>query len=153
MINCRYEAQISSWMVKIGAFNHTAPTFHNIPHQQLQEFRRYMISPKKVVMEFACSPDALVPSGTELTASHFMPGQYVDVQGVTKGKGFQGVMKRHGYAGQGASHGVSLAHRSMGSTGMSTVCTLGLINRHPVVFSKERKCLGEWEDLKSHRNR
>jgi large subunit ribosomal protein L3 len=128
VINCRYEAQISSWMVKIGAFNHTAPTFHNIPHQQLQEFRRFMIAPKRVVMEFACSPDALVPSGTNLNATHFMPGQYVDVQGITKGKGFQGVMKRHGYAGQGASHGVSLTHRSGGSTGQSQVIFLYKIN-------------------------
>lgn len=63
------------------------------------------------------SPDALLPVGTSLGASHFMAGQHVDITAHTKGKGFAGVMKRHGFAGQPASHGVSLAHRSPGAIG------------------------------------
>ncbi len=61
--------------------------------------------------EFRVSPDGVLPVGTELTAAHFTPGQFVDIAGITSGKGFQGVMKRHGFAGQPASHGNSLAHR------------------------------------------
>ena len=63
------------------------------------------------------SQDALLPPGTPLSAAHFRAGQYVAVQGTTIGKGFQGAMKRHGFKGLPASHGVSAAHRSIGSTG------------------------------------
>jgi large subunit ribosomal protein L3 len=56
-------------------------------------------------------------SGTTISASHFVPGQLVDIQGTSKGKGFAGVMKRWGFGGGRASHGVSKAHRSLGSTG------------------------------------
>ena len=55
--------------------------------------------------------------GTEITCKHFVPGQRVNVQGITQGKGFQGVMRRWGFHGLGASHGVSVSHRSLGSTG------------------------------------
>eukprot|EP00244_Chara_vulgaris_P010668 TRINITY_DN4986_c0_g1_i4.p2 TRINITY_DN4986_c0_g1~~TRINITY_DN4986_c0_g1_i4.p2 ORF type:complete len:160 (+),score=28.98 TRINITY_DN4986_c0_g1_i4:3-482(+) len=58
-----------------------------------------------------------MPVGTPITVRHFVPGQYIDVRGVTIGKGFQGVMKRHGFAGGPASHGNSKAHRKAGSTG------------------------------------
>jgi ribosomal protein L3 len=64
------------------------------------------------------SPDALLPTGTKLGASHFIPGQHVDIKALTKGKGFQGGMKKHGFKGQPRTHGVSLAHRSVGSIGM-----------------------------------
>ena len=67
-----------------------------------------------------CPPpteDALLPVGTTITARHFVPGQYVDVQGTTKGKGFAGPMKRWGFKGQPASHGHSKSHRSHGSMG------------------------------------
>lgn len=67
------------------------------------------------------TPDALMPVGTELRASHFVAGQYVDVTGVTIGKGFQGVMKKWGFHGGPASHGNSLAHRVPGSTGANQV--------------------------------
>lgn len=67
--------------------------------------------------EFRVSPDALLPVGTSLRAAHFVPGQHVDVQGVTRGKGFQGPMKRWGFAGGPASHGNSRAHRTHGSLG------------------------------------
>mmetsp|Transcript_3172 Transcript_3172/g.9720 ORF Transcript_3172/g.9720 Transcript_3172/m.9720 type:complete len:279 (+) Transcript_3172:2-838(+) len=68
--------------------------------------------------EFRISPEATLPVGHPLNAAHFAPGQYVDVQGVTRGKGFAGVMKRHGFAGQPASHGNSLSHRVGGSIGV-----------------------------------
>lgn len=67
--------------------------------------------------EFRVSADALLAVGTPLKAAHFVPGQRVDVQGVTRGKGFQGPMKRWGFKGGPASHGTSLAHRSHGSLG------------------------------------
>jgi len=75
------------------------------------------VEPKRKICEFMVSPDALVNPGTELTALHFAPGQYVDVTGTSKGEGFAGVMKRWGFKGKGASHGVSLTHRHAGSTG------------------------------------
>jgi len=59
----------------------------------------------------------MLPVGTGLTCRHFMPGQYLDICGTSTGKGFQGVMKRYGFGGQGASHGVSRAHRNAGSIG------------------------------------
>ncbi|KAI7844183.1 hypothetical protein COHA_002318 [Chlorella ohadii] len=72
---------------------------------------------KRKVAEFRVTPDALLPVGHELRASHFVAGQFVDVSGTSIGKGFQGVMKRWGFSGQPASHGNSLAHRAAGSTG------------------------------------
>lgn len=73
--------------------------------------------PKRQLQEFRVSDDALLPLGTTLSALHFAPGQFVDVCGTSKGKGFQGVMKRHNFAGQPASHGNSKTQRHMGSTG------------------------------------
>lgn len=69
------------------------------------------------LMEFKVTPDCLLPVGTQIYATHFVPGQLVDITGVSKGKGFQGVMKRHNYSGGRASHGNSLNHRTGGSTG------------------------------------
>ena len=63
------------------------------------------------------SPDNLIEVGAEITADHFVEGQYVDVSGTSIGKGFAGAMKRHGFGGLRASHGVSVSHRSHGSTG------------------------------------
>jgi large subunit ribosomal protein L3 len=77
------------------------------------------VAPKRKLAEFRVSPDALLEVGAELSATHFVPGQYVDVTGTSIGKGFAGVMKRHNFAGLRASHGVSLSHRSAGSTGNS----------------------------------
>lgn len=75
------------------------------------------ITPKKKIFEFQVTKDCMLPIGHEMQAAHFMPGQNVDVTGITIGKGFQGVMKRYGFGGQPATHGVSLTHRSLGSTG------------------------------------
>ncbi|CDK28999.1 unnamed protein product [Kuraishia capsulata CBS 1993] len=79
------------------------------------------VSPKEKLVEFQLREESqLLPVGTQLKADLFEIGQLVDVQGVTKGKGFAGVMKRWGFSGLPASHGVSLAHRSAGSTGQNT---------------------------------
>ena len=73
--------------------------------------------PKRKVVEFRVSPENLIEVGAEIQANHFVEGQFVDVSGVTQGKGFQGAMKRWNFAGLRATHGVSVSHRSHGSTG------------------------------------
>jgi large subunit ribosomal protein L3 len=86
----------------------------------LAEARQYEtrgLAYKQYVREFPVTEDALLPVGTTITARHFVPGQFVDVQAVTRGKGFAGAMKRWGFRGQPASHGASLSHRSVGSMG------------------------------------
>jgi len=75
------------------------------------------VEPKMRLVEFRVASDALLKSGQTLTAAHFVVGQKVDVCGVTKGKGFAGAMKRWNFRGLEASHGVSVSHRSHGSTG------------------------------------
>jgi large subunit ribosomal protein L3 len=75
------------------------------------------VEPKRKLAEFRVSPDNVIEVGAEITADHFVDGQFVDVSGTTIGKGFAGVMKRHGFHGLRASHGVSVSHRSHGSTG------------------------------------
>ena len=80
-------------------------------------FAKAKVEPKKKLSEFRITPDAFVDVGAELSADHFVAGQCVDVCGVTIGKGFAGAMKRHNFAGLEASHGVSISHRSHGSTG------------------------------------
>lgn len=75
-------------------------------------------SPPYLVREFRVTDEEfLLPIGSQIHARHFVPGQNVDVAGISKGKGFQGAMKRHGFAGMPASHGVSKSHRALGSTG------------------------------------
>src|SRR6516164_1430393 len=75
------------------------------------------VEPKRRLAEFRVDADALIPVGAEITADHFVVGQYVDVTGTSTGKGFAGPMKRWNFAGLRATHGVSLSHRSHGSTG------------------------------------
>ena len=82
-------------------------------------FDKAKVDPRRKLSEFRVTDDAIVPVGTEISARHFVPGQYVDVIGTSIGKGFQGVMKRYGFKGQRATHGVSKTHRQMGSTGQS----------------------------------
>jgi large subunit ribosomal protein L3 len=84
---------------------------------QRSEFAKMNVEPKKVLAEFRVSEDALLPVGQEIRATHFVVGQFVDVSAQTKGKGFAGAMKRWNFAGLEASHGVSVSHRSHGSTG------------------------------------
>jgi len=80
-------------------------------------FAKAKVAPKQKLVEFRVAENALVDVGAEITAAHFVKGQYVDVTGMTKGKGFAGAMKRWNFRGLEASHGVSISHRSHGSTG------------------------------------
>ena len=80
-------------------------------------FAKAKVEPKRKLVEFRVTDDALVDVGAELAASHFIAGQIVDVVGTSIGKGFAGAMKRHNFKGLRASHGVSVSHRSHGSTG------------------------------------
>ena len=80
-------------------------------------FAKSKIEPKKKLAEFRVSNENLPDVGAELSAKHFVPGQYVDVSGTSIGKGFAGAMKRHNFGGLRATHGVSISHRSHGSTG------------------------------------
>ena len=80
-------------------------------------FAKASVEPKAVIREFRVSTDMLLEVGAEISADHFVSGQKVDISGVTKGKGFAGAMKRWNFGGLEASHGVSVSHRSHGSTG------------------------------------
>src|SRR5918998_2360713 len=89
----------------------------NISRAERGHFTRAEVEPKRKMVEFRVSPENLVEVGAEITAAHFVPGQFVDVTGTSIGNGFAGVMKRHNFAGISATHGVSVSHRSHGSTG------------------------------------
>jgi large subunit ribosomal protein L3 len=80
-------------------------------------FAKAQVEPKRKLAEFRVSPENLIEIGEEITADHYFAGQYVDIAGTSIGKGFAGSMKRHNFAGLRASHGVSISHRSHGSTG------------------------------------
>lgn len=80
-------------------------------------FAKASVEPKRKLQEFRVSTDNLLEVGDEITADHFVAGQLVDVAGLTKGRGFAGVMKRWNFGGLEATHGVSISHRSHGSTG------------------------------------
>ena len=80
-------------------------------------FAKAEVEPKRKVVEFRVDESALIPVGAEITADHFIIGQFVDVTGTSIGKGFAGPMKRWNFGGLRASHGVSISHRSHGSTG------------------------------------
>ena len=81
------------------------------------QYKQAGVHPKERLVEFRVTPDALLPVGLQLSAQHFVPGQFVDVAGTSTGYGFQGVMRRWNFKGQPATHGVSVSHRSLGSTG------------------------------------
>ncbi len=89
----------------------------NVTKPMRGHFAKAKVEPKRRLAEFRVSDDALIELGAELSAAHFVPGQFVDVTGASIGKGFAGVMKRHNFSGLRASHGVSISHRSHGSTG------------------------------------
>jgi 50S ribosomal protein uL3 len=84
---------------------------------QRGHFAKANVAPKRKIAEFRVSPDCLIDVGAEITADHYLAGQFVDVAGTSIGKGFAGAMKRHNFGGLRASHGVSVSHRSHGSTG------------------------------------
>lgn len=96
-------------------------------------FAKANVEPKKRIGEFRVSEDCLLNVGDELSAEHFVVGQYVDVCGTSIGKGFAGAMKRHNFAGMEATHGVSISHRAHGSTGQ---------NQNPGKVFKGKKMAG-----------
>lgn len=80
-------------------------------------FAKANVEPKRKIAEFRVTADCMIDVGEEITADHYFEGQFVDIAGTSIGKGFQGAMKRHNFGGLRASHGVSVSHRSHGSTG------------------------------------
>jgi large subunit ribosomal protein L3 len=89
----------------------------NVTQPMRGHFAKAKLEPKKKLVEFRVTPDALLEVGAELSVEHFLVGQYVDVTGTTIGRGFSGVIRRHHFGGLRATHGVSVSHRSHGSTG------------------------------------
>ena len=89
----------------------------NLTKAMRGHFSATKIEPKSKLVEFRVSEDQLIKVGQELTVEHYLEGQYVDVMGTSIGKGFAGAMKRHNFGGLRATHGVSISHRSHGSTG------------------------------------
>ena len=91
----------------------------HINKSQRKIFSSIKISPKKIIKEFRVDNNNILEIGTKLNVDHFKIDQFVDVSSVSIGKGFAGVMKRHNFGGLRASHGVSISHRSHGSTGQN----------------------------------
>jgi large subunit ribosomal protein L3 len=89
----------------------------NTPRALRGHFAAASVEPKRKMAEFRVSPENMIDVGAELTADHFIVGQFVDVTGTSHGKGFQGVIKRHNFGGGRATHGNSVSHRTHGSTG------------------------------------
>ncbi len=89
----------------------------NVTQPMRGHFAKAKVEPKRKLVEFRVPKEALLEVGVELSAAHFVAGQFVDVTGTTKGRGFSGVMRRHNFGGLRATHGVSVSHRSHGSTG------------------------------------
>jgi large subunit ribosomal protein L3 len=89
----------------------------NVAKPQRGAFGKAQVEPKAKVVEFRVAEDALLDVGATISADHFVAGQFVDIQGVTQGKGFAGAIKRWNFGGLRATHGVSVSHRSHGSTG------------------------------------
>ncbi|MFO1209517.1 MAG: 50S ribosomal protein L3 [Amaricoccus sp.] len=100
--------------VQLGAGSAKAK---NTTKPQRGHFAAAKVEPKRKLAEFRVSPDNLIGVGEEITADHYFAGQFVDIAGTSTGKGFAGGMKRHNFGGLRASHGVSISHRSHGSTG------------------------------------
>ena len=89
----------------------------NVSKAMRGHFSVAKVEPKRKIAEFRVAPENLIEVGAEITAEHYVEGQFVDVSGTSIGKGFAGAMKRHNFSGLRASHGVSISHRSHGSTG------------------------------------
>lgn len=100
--------------LQLGA-GHRKPS--HVTKAERESFARAKVEPKRKLVEFRVSPDNLIDVGAVITADHYVKGQLVDVTGTNQGKGFQGPMKRWNFAGLRATHGVSVSHRSHGSTG------------------------------------
>ena len=89
----------------------------NVARPMRGHYAKAKVEPKRKLAEFRVSRDAMLEVGSELSAEHFVPGQFIDVVGTSIGKGFAGVIKRHKFGGMRASHGVSVSHRAHGATG------------------------------------
>jgi large subunit ribosomal protein L3 len=100
--------------IQLGA---GAKKVKNTSQAERGHFAKAEVEPKRVVAEFRVAQEDLIDIGAEITADHFVVGQRVDIQGVTVGKGFAGAIKRWNFGGLRATHGVSVSHRSHGSTG------------------------------------
>lgn len=111
----------------------------NVAKPQRVQFAAAKVEPKKKLVEFRVSPENLLDVGVELSAAHFVSGQFVDVTGTTIGRGFAGGMKRHNFRGLEATHGVSVSHRSHGSTGQ---------NQDPGRVFKNKKMAGHMGDVR-----
>ena len=97
----------------------TEKDISNIKKPQRKMFSSVKINPKKIVKEFKVDKDNILEIGTKLNVDHFKVDQFIDASSFSIGKGFAGVMKRHNFGGLRASHGVSISHRSHGSTGQN----------------------------------
>ena len=100
--------------VQLGAGSAKAK---NVAKPQRGQFGKAEVEPKAILAEFRVDEDGLLDVGAEISADHYVAGQLVDIQGRTQGKGFAGGMKRWGFGGMRATHGVSISHRALGSTG------------------------------------
>jgi len=100
--------------VQLGAGSAKAK---RVPAPMRGHLAKASVAPKRKLAEFRVSPDCMIEVGEEITADHYFEGQFVDIAGTSIGKGFAGAMKRHNFGGLRASHGVSISHRSHGSTG------------------------------------
>ena len=114
-----------------------AAKVNRVSKPERERFAKAKVAPRKRLVEFRVADDAVIDVGSELTADHFVPGQFVDVTGTSIGKGFAGVIKRHGFGGMRASHGVSISHRAHGSTGQ---------NQDPGKVFKNKKMAGHMGD-------
>jgi large subunit ribosomal protein L3 len=114
VVACREADRDGYVALQLGAGSAKAK---NVAKPQRGHFGKAEVEPKARIAEFVVAEDALLDVGAELTADHYVAGQLVDIQGCTQGKGFAGGMKRWGFSGLRATHGVSLSHRSLGSTG------------------------------------
>jgi large subunit ribosomal protein L3 len=100
--------------VQLGA---GSPKVKRVSKAMRGHYAAAKVEPKRKLAEFRVAPENLIGVGEEIIADHYFAGQYVDVTGTSIGKGFAGAMKRHNFGGLRASHGVSISHRSHGSTG------------------------------------
>jgi large subunit ribosomal protein L3 len=116
VVAVRTEEKNGYTALQLGAAN---AKVKNVTRARRGHFAKARVEPKRKLAEFRVSGDAVLDIGAELSAAHFVAGQFVDVIGTSIGKGFAGAMKRHNFAGLRASHGVSISHRSHGSTGNS----------------------------------
>lgn len=116
VVDIRTSDKNGYFAVQVGAG--TAKT-KNVSKPMRGHYAKAKVEPKRRLVEFRVSEDAMLNVGDEITVEHFIAGQKIDVAGTSIGKGFAGGMKRHNFAGLEASHGVSISHRSHGSTGNS----------------------------------